>query len=106
MNIFIIKNFTLKEQYLGATEDDSHVAVKAHKANPESPVSHWNWGTQKIQWGEVQGGLPAGSAAAFLVALRKEPLDEGWVLVYGGDDLLPPQEDEGEEEEWLPPPED
>lgn len=105
MNIYILKNFTLREQYLGATEDDSHAAVKAHKANPDSPVSHWKWGVEKIQWGEVQAGLPPGAAAAFLRALRKEPLDDGWVLVYGGEDLTP-QEDNSEEEEWLPPPEE
>jgi len=105
MNIYIIKNTTLREQYLGMTEEDCHVAVKAHKANPNSPVSHWKWETQKIQWGEVQAGLAPVSAAAFLKALRNEPLDDGWVNVYGGDDLAR-QEDTPDEEEWLPPPED
>jgi hypothetical protein len=104
MNIYLIKNWTLKEQYLGATEEDSQVAVRAQKANPNGPVSHWKWdGTEKIQWGEVQAGLAPVSAAAFLKALRNEPLDAGWVNVYGGEDLMP-QSDETDEEEWLPPP--
>ncbi len=106
MNIYILKNFTLREQYLGATDDDSHAAVKAHKANPDSPVSHWKWATEKVQWGEVQAGLAPVSAAAFLRALRNEPLDDGWVNVYGGDDLTLQDEDSAEDEEWLPPPED
>lgn len=106
MNIYIIKNFTLKEQYLGATEDDSHAAVKKHKENPESPVSHWKWGVEKIQWGEVQAGLPAGYGLTYLAALRREEPDPGWINVYGGDDLMPPEEESQEEEEWLPPPEE
>lgn len=104
MNIYIIKNFTLQELYFGATEEDSHVAVKAHKINPDSPVSHWDWAKEKIQWGEVQIGLPAGSCLAYLAALRREPLDSGWVMVYGGDDLS--LQSEEDEEEWLPPPDD
>lgn len=105
MNIYIIKNFTLRELYLGATEGSSHETVKAHKANPDSPVSHWKWGVEQIRWGEVQAGLPTGAGLSYLAALRKEPLDEGWVQVFGGDDLLPPADDP-DEEEWLPPPED
>jgi hypothetical protein len=106
MNIYLLKNFTLREQYLGATEDDSFAAVKAHKGNADSPVSHWKWGAEKIQWGEVQAGLAPVSASAFLKALRNEPLEEGWVNVYGGADLAPEEDVSAEDEEWLPPPED
>ena len=53
----------------------------------------------------MQANLPAGSAVAFLAALRREEPDPGWINVFGGADLTPPEDDASEEEEWLPPPE-
>jgi len=104
MNIYILKNFTLREQYFGQSESPSREAALEQKTNPLSPVGHWQWGKEKIQWGEVQGGLAPASASAFLKALRNEPPEAGWVNVFGGDDLAPP-DDSPDEEEWLPPPE-
>ncbi|MBM3327458.1 MAG: hypothetical protein FJY65_10895 [Calditrichaeota bacterium] len=97
MNIYILKNFTQREVYFGLAEEDSSKAVKSHKDNLLSPVGHWKWGVEKIQWGEVQKGLPAGAAAAFINALRKEPPEEGWAVVFGLDEVearLATEEDE------------
>ncbi len=85
LNIYIMKNFTLREVYFGLSETSCESTVKSHKNNPLSPVGHWLWKKEKIQWGEVQGGLSAGAAIAFLNALRKEPQEEGWVVVFGTD---------------------
>ena len=85
MNVYIMKNFTLKEVYFGLAEDDTHAAVKEHKTNELSPVSHWNWDAEEIKWGVVQSDLHEQYARAFLQALRREPPDDGWVIVFGGD---------------------
>jgi len=107
MNIYILKNFTIQEQYLGLSDRECREAALAHRDNPDSPVGHWRGGVEKIQWGEIHSGLAPASAIAFLRALRNEPLDDGWINVFGGDDL--PTSGDGQsdgEEEWLPPPED
>lgn len=81
MCIYLVKNFTRCELYFGMTEKSAREAVLAHRHNPLSPLSHWHWDREEIKWGEVQGGLPVETAAAFLQALRRQPPDDGWVVV-------------------------
>lgn len=83
MNIYIMKNFTTREVYFGLTEDDCRSAVSGHKGNPDSPVGHWKFDEEKIQWGEIQTDLAEGVALSFIQALRQEPQDDGWVVVVG-----------------------
>jgi hypothetical protein len=85
MNVYIMKNFTLREVYFGLADDDSHAAVKSHRGNPDSPVGHWKFDVEEIKWGVVQSGLHEQYARAFLLALRREPPEDGWVVVYGGE---------------------
>jgi len=85
MNVYMIKNFTLKEIYFGLADDDTHTVVKSHKGNLESPVGHWKFDEEEIKWGQVQKRLPEQYAHAFLQALRREPQDDGWVVVFGMD---------------------
>jgi len=85
MNIYVMRNVSLQEVYFGLTENDSKEVVKGHKEDLESPVSHWKFDEEKVQWGEVQTGLPEGVAHSFIQALRREPPDEGWVVVVGVD---------------------
>jgi len=85
MNIYILKNFTLKEVFFGVSDADAPTAALQHKNNPYSPVGHWKWGTEKIKWGLVGGELADIYAQAFLQALRREPPEEGWIVVVGGD---------------------
>ena len=86
MNIYMLKNFTVKEVYFGLTETDCKQAALAHKDNPDSPIGHWKWGEEEIKWGAVQENLYEGHAYAFLQALRREPQEEGWIVVVGGSD--------------------
>jgi len=85
MNVYIMKNFTRKEVYFGLADGDNHSVVKAHRGNPESPVGHWRFDDEEIKWGMVEEGLPEQYARAFLQALRREPQDDEWVVVFGGD---------------------
>ncbi len=85
MNIYIMKNFSLQEVYFGLTEDETRKAINNHKGNPESPVGHWKFDEEKVQWGEVQSGLPEGVAHSFLQALRRQPPDDDWIVVVGVD---------------------
>ncbi len=85
MDIYMLKNFTLKEVYFGIADGDTHAAAVAHKTNPDSPVSHWKFGVEKIQWGVVEDGLSEAFANAFIQALRREPQEDGWVVVFGGE---------------------
>lgn len=85
MTIYILKNFTLQEVYFGIAEGDLRSAVNEHKNNPDSPVGHWQFDSEKIQWGEVEKDLSEAYGRAFLQALRREPPDEGWVVVVGMD---------------------
>jgi len=83
MNIYVLKNFTLREFYFGSCEGDSHEAVKSHRENPDSPVGHWQWKGEEIKWGLVGRDLHETYARAFLQALRREPPEDGWVMVVG-----------------------
>ncbi|MDP8240243.1 MAG: hypothetical protein P9X24_14230 [Candidatus Hatepunaea meridiana] len=85
MNIYIMKNFTLKEVYFGLADGDTHKVTKSHKDNPLSPVGHWKFDEEEIKWGEVNTGLPEEYARSFLRALRNEPPDDDWIMVYGMD---------------------
>ncbi|MBT3231996.1 MAG: hypothetical protein HN356_04210 [Calditrichaeota bacterium] len=85
MNIYMLKNFSLQEVYFGLSENDVHQAVKAHKGNQDSPVAHWEFEKEEIKWGIVQGDLSEVYAQAFLQALRREPTEDGWILVMGFD---------------------
>jgi len=96
VEIYILKNFTLQEVYFGSADGNLQEVVRKHRTDPVSPVSHWKFGVEEIKWGVVQDGLPAGVTASFLQALRREPPDEGWVIVFGGDDLKQPEEEEEE----------
>ncbi|MFN3820733.1 MAG: hypothetical protein ACK4OO_00245 [bacterium] len=82
MTIYIIKNFTRWEFYLGIAEKNPKEAIEKHRRDPWSPLSHWRWDKEEIRWGEVEGDLPPDTAIAFLRALRREPPEEGWTLVY------------------------
>ncbi len=83
MNVYMLKNFTLKEVYFGLAEDDTHASVKSHRGNPDSPVGHWKFEDEEIKWGAVEEGLHEQYAHAFMQALRREPQDDGWVVVFG-----------------------
>lgn len=85
MNIYVMRNLTLQEVYFGLTDNECKDEVKRHKGDPESPVSHWKFDEEKVQWGEVESGLPEGVAYSFIQALRREPPDDGWVVVVGVD---------------------
>ena len=85
MNVYIMKNFTLKEVYFGLSEGDTHETVMAHKIDPESPVGHWKWDDEEIKWGEVEPDLHEVYAKSFMQALRREPPDDGWIVVFGGE---------------------
>ncbi len=85
MDIYILKNFTLKEVYFGLTEDNPRDAVQKHKSDPESPVGHWNFEQEEIKWGKVEQDISEQFAQAYVQALRREPQDEGWIIVMGMD---------------------
>ena len=85
MNVYIMKNFSLKEVYFGLAEGDTHETVRSHKGNQDSPVGHWNFDVEEIKWGIVEGDLHEQYARAFLQALRREPPDEEWIVVVGVD---------------------
>lgn len=85
MNVYIMKNLSLKEVYFGLAEGDTHVIVKSHKGNQDSPVGHWRFDSEEIKWGVVESDLSEQYAHAFLQALRREPPDDGWVVVVGMD---------------------
>ncbi len=85
MNIYILKNFSLQEVYFGLAEGETYEAVTTHKGNQDSPVGHWQFDSEDIKWGQVEDSLPDQYAQAFLQALRREPPDEGWVVVVGMD---------------------
>lgn len=85
MNIYVLKNFTLKEIYFGLAEGDARDAAKTHRNNPDSPVGHWKFDNEEIKWGTVETDLAEAYARAFMQALRREPPDEGWVTVIGAD---------------------
>ncbi len=86
MNIYIMKNFTLREVYFGLAEGDCREVVAAHEGNELSPVGHWRWDSEAIKWGEVEGNLHDELARSFIQALRREPPDDDWVVVMGGND--------------------
>jgi len=81
----MLKNFTLKEIFFGLAEGDSHEAVKTHKANPDSPVGHWQFDSDEIKWALVEKDLSEMYARAFIQALRREPPEDDWVVVVGMD---------------------
>lgn len=81
----MLKNFSLQEVYFGISEGDVHQAVKAHKGDQDSPVAHWKFEKEEIKWGLVQEDLSEVYARAFLQALRREPTEDGWILVMGFD---------------------
>lgn len=83
MNIYLLKNFTLKEMYFGLTEGECSQAVKIHRDNPDSPVGHWKFDREEIKWGLVEGDLHETYARAFVQALRREPPEDDWVVVVG-----------------------
>ena len=85
MNIYMLKNFSQKEVYFGLSEGDAHAAVISHRNNPDSPIGHWGFDRDQIKWGLVQEDLSEVYAPAFLQALRREPVEEGWVQVVGID---------------------
>ena len=85
MNLYVMKNFTLKELYFGCCEGDTTTAVQKHKTDELSPVGHWKWSAEEIKWGVVQQDLHESLAMQFLQALRREPPEDGWVLVVGGE---------------------
>ncbi len=83
MDVYVMKNFTLKEVYFGLAEEEAKVAVNAHKSNDLSPIGHWKFDEEEIKWGVVQSGLQDQYAQAFMQALRREPQEDGWVVVVG-----------------------
>ena len=85
MNIYMLKNFTLKEVYFGVTDGECRDAVSGHKSSPDSPVGHWKFDSEEIKWGMVEKDLHESYAQAFVQALRREPQDDGWVVVMGGE---------------------
>jgi hypothetical protein len=85
MNLYVLKNFTLREIYFGICDGDTSAAVKTHKSDNLSPVGHWKWGSEEIKWGEVEHDLHEALAQSFLAALRREPPEDGWVLVVGSE---------------------
>ena len=85
MNVYLMKNLTLQEIYFGLADGDCREAVTRHRDDPLSPVGHWKWGDEEIKWGEVERDLHEDSARSFLQALRREPPEEGWVVVVGGE---------------------
>ncbi len=85
MDIYMLKNFTLQEVYFGIADGETQATVNKHKNNPDSPVGHWKFGKEEIKWGIVEDGLSEMYANAFIQALRREPQDDGWVVVFGGE---------------------
>lgn len=85
MDIYILKNFSLQETFFGLAEGKLQDTVTSHKNDPDSPVGHWKFDSEEIKWGLVQEDMHEANAHAFLQALRREPQDDGWVLVVGGD---------------------
>lgn len=83
MNVYIMKNFTLKEVYFGLAEGETKETVQTHKTNQDSPVGHWKWGVEDIKWGEVEKDLHESTAHSFLQALRREPPEDDWIVVVG-----------------------
>jgi hypothetical protein len=86
MNIYVLKNFTQREIYFGVCEGDTAAVVQQHKGNDLSPVGHWKWAAEEVKWGVVGADLPESVARQFLAALRREPPEDGWVQVFGGED--------------------
>ena len=85
MNIYVLKTFTLKELYFGLADGDVQAAVQKHKGDELSPVGHWRWESEEVKWGEVGSELHEALAHSFISALRRQPPEEGWVIVFGGD---------------------
>ena len=85
MTIYVLKNLTLKELYFAVCEGDAAAAAQSHKGNDLSPVSHWKWDAEEVKWGVVGADLPESVAQQFLAALRREPPEDGWVQVFGGE---------------------
>jgi len=85
MDIYILKNFSQKEIYFGLSEGELKKTISAHRDNPDSPLGHWNWDGDEIKWGTVQEELYETNARAFMQALRREPPEDGWVVVVGGE---------------------
>ena len=85
MDIYILKNFSLQETFFGLADGKLQDKITSHKNNPDSPVGHWKFDSEEIKWGLVQEGMSPPNAQAFLQALRREPPDDGWELVVGGD---------------------
>lgn len=85
MDIYLLKNFTLKEVYFGLSEGELIESINSHKNNADSPVGHWNFEAEEVKWGKVEENLSELYAKAFLQALRREPPDEGWIIVFGMD---------------------
>ena len=83
MNIYILKNFTLKEVYYGLAEGNAREAANTHKENLDSPLGHWKFGEEEIKWGLVQQEFPDNYAQAYLDAIRREPPEDDWILVMG-----------------------
>ncbi len=85
MNVYVMKNFTLREIYFDVAEGETQEAVQAHRKNPNSPVSHWNFTEEEIKWGTIDTDLHEQYARAFIQALRREPPEDDWTVVVGGE---------------------
>lgn len=83
MNIYLLKNFSLKEIYFGMTAGHTRDAVASHRNNPDSPVGHWRFDSEEIKWGLVGEEMPEVYAPGYLQALRREPPEDGWIIVVG-----------------------
>lgn len=85
MNVYVMKNFTLREFYFGLCDGDTAAAVNRHRTDLSSPLGHWKWGVENIKWGEVALDLSEALARSFVQALRRQPPEDGWALVVGGE---------------------